>query len=110
MRPQSGLRPLILIVGMLASKDCEGFLMNFAVLICRVIAVPIQQDTALRPKRSHKSPAASASGPRPRDSVGDALATISALGLDPAPPNPHYRHALSRRGGACRERHIAERI
>src|SRR6185312_10015121 len=34
-------RPLVLIVGMLASKDCEGFLSNFAGLARRMIAVPV---------------------------------------------------------------------
>ena len=41
-------RPLVLIVGMLATKDCAGFLRNFAGLARRVIAVPIpQQEKAL---------------------------------------------------------------
>ena len=34
-------RPVVLIVGMLASKDCEGFLRNFSGLARRVIAIPI---------------------------------------------------------------------
>jgi dihydrofolate synthase / folylpolyglutamate synthase len=34
-------RPLILIVGMLATKDCESFLKNFAGLAQRIVAVPI---------------------------------------------------------------------
>ena len=34
-------RPLVLIVGMLATKDSAGFLRNFAGLARRVIAVPI---------------------------------------------------------------------
>ena len=33
-------RPLVLIVGMLATKDSEGFLSNFAGLARRMIAVP----------------------------------------------------------------------
>jgi dihydrofolate synthase/folylpolyglutamate synthase len=80
-----GPRPLILIVGMLASKDCEGFLMNFAVLVCRVIAVPIQQDTALPSEQIAQVARRVGIPAETRDSVGDALATISALGLDPAP-------------------------
>ena len=40
-------RPLVLIVGMMSTKDSEGFLRNFSGLACRVIAVPIQQDKAL---------------------------------------------------------------
>ena len=34
-------RPLVLIVGMLATKDSEGFLSNFAGLARRMIAVPV---------------------------------------------------------------------
>src|SRR5207237_3373353 len=34
-------RPLVLVVGMLATKDCEAFLKNFSGLARRVIAVPI---------------------------------------------------------------------
>ena len=34
-------RPLVLVVGMLATKDSAGFLKNFAGLARRVIAVPI---------------------------------------------------------------------
>ena len=34
-------RPLVLIVGMLASKDCAGFLSNFTGLARRMIAVPV---------------------------------------------------------------------
>jgi dihydrofolate synthase/folylpolyglutamate synthase len=40
-------RPLVLIVGMLSTKDSEGFLRNFSGLARRVIAVPIHQDKAL---------------------------------------------------------------
>jgi dihydrofolate synthase/folylpolyglutamate synthase len=43
-------RPLVLVVGMLASKDVGGFLQNFAGLARRVIAVPIpDQEKALPP-------------------------------------------------------------
>jgi dihydrofolate synthase / folylpolyglutamate synthase len=37
-------RPLILIVGMLSTKDVGGFLRNFTGLALRLIAVPIHQD------------------------------------------------------------------
>lgn len=40
-------RPLILVVGMLSTKDSEGFLRNFSGLARRVIAVPIHQDKAM---------------------------------------------------------------
>ena len=34
-------RPLVLVIGMLSSKDCDGFLKNFAGLARRIVAVPI---------------------------------------------------------------------
>jgi len=40
-------RPLVLIVGMLSTKDSEGFLRNFSGLARHVITVPIHQDKAL---------------------------------------------------------------
>src|SRR5471030_2307287 len=42
-------RPLVLVVGMLATKDAEGFLRNFAGLARALIAVPIGQDKGLAP-------------------------------------------------------------
>ena len=46
-------RPLVLIVGMLASKDCAGFLSNFTGLARRLIAVPVpeQRQDGCRRKR-----------------------------------------------------------
>ena len=41
-------RPLVLVVGMLSSKDCAGFLNNFTGLASRIVAVPIaDQDKAV---------------------------------------------------------------
>jgi dihydrofolate synthase/folylpolyglutamate synthase len=40
-------RPLVLIVGMLASKDAEGFLRNFTGLTRRLLTLPIHQDKTL---------------------------------------------------------------
>src|SRR3546814_4255579 len=57
---------------LLASKDCEGFLMNFAVLVCRVIAVPIQQDTALPSEEIAQVARCVGIPAETRDSVGDA--------------------------------------
>ncbi len=79
-------RPLVLVVGMLSSKDCEGFLRNFTGLARRIIAVPIpNQKNALPPDviadtaRSVGIPAAS------RDSIEAALKAIGKLDLDPPP-------------------------
>jgi dihydrofolate synthase/folylpolyglutamate synthase len=79
-------RPLILVVGMLETKDLEGFLGNFAGLARRVIAVPIAHQEKGRP------PDAIADAARrvgiaadARESVADALARIAQLNLDPPP-------------------------
>src|SRR5499427_4407007 len=40
-------RPVVLIVGMLASKDSEGFLRNFTGLTRRLLTLPIHQDKTL---------------------------------------------------------------
>ncbi len=79
-------RPLVLIVGMLGSKDCEGFLRNFTGLARRLIAVPIAgaekglsaqavADTA----RAIGLPATS------RDNLDEALDAARKLDLDPPP-------------------------
>ena len=44
-------RPLVLIVGMLATKDCEGYLRNFAGLARRVFAIPIPTRRRACPRR-----------------------------------------------------------
>jgi dihydrofolate synthase / folylpolyglutamate synthase len=79
-------RPLVLIVGMLATKDSEGFLRNFAGLARRIVAVPIQgQDKALPPDAIAETarrvgvPATSCGG------LEGALAATTRLDLE-APP------------------------
>jgi dihydrofolate synthase/folylpolyglutamate synthase len=79
-------RPLVLVVGMLSTKDSEGFLRNFAGLARRVLAVPIpSQEKALAPGaiadavRRVGIPAATCEG------VEQALATAGRLGLEPPP-------------------------
>lgn len=78
-------RPLILVVGMLASKDCEGFLMNFAGLACAVIAVPVQQDTALPPGEIAEIACRIGIPAKTRESIAEALAAVSELNLEPLP-------------------------
>jgi dihydrofolate synthase / folylpolyglutamate synthase len=78
-------RPLVLIVGMLSTKDAEGFLRNFSGLARRVIAVPIHQDKAQPPAaladiaRSVGVPATTS------DDIEGALAIAGKLELHPAP-------------------------
>jgi dihydrofolate synthase/folylpolyglutamate synthase len=78
-------RPLILIVGMLSTKDAEGFLRNFTGLARRVITVPIHQDKAL-PAAALAEIARGIGIPAlARDDVESALGTIGKLELAPAP-------------------------
>jgi len=78
-------RPLILIVGMLSTKDSEGFLRNFTGLARHVITVPIHQDKAL-PASALADIARAIGFPAiARDDVESALMVAGRLGLKPAP-------------------------
>jgi dihydrofolate synthase/folylpolyglutamate synthase len=79
-------RPLVLIVGMLASKDCEGFLSNFTGLARRMIAVPVpgaekgmSAEAVADAARAIGLPATS------RDNLIEALDAARKLDLDPSP-------------------------
>lgn len=79
-------RPLVLIVGMLASKDCEGFLRNFTGLARRMIAVPVpgvekalSAETVADHARNIGLSATS------RDNLSEALEAVRKLDLDPSP-------------------------
>ncbi|MGB8895432.1 MAG: folylpolyglutamate synthase/dihydrofolate synthase family protein [Pseudolabrys sp.] len=79
-------RPLVLIVGMLASKDCEGFLGYFAGLARRMIAVPVpgvekglSAEAVADTARAIGIPATS------RDNLAEALEAARKLDLDPSP-------------------------
>ncbi|MDI1344145.1 MAG: bifunctional folylpolyglutamate synthase/dihydrofolate synthase [Pseudolabrys sp.] len=79
-------RPLVLIVGMLATKDFAGFLNNFAGLARRMIAVPVPgaekglpADTVAEAARTLGIPAAS------RGTLDEALDAVRKLDLDPPP-------------------------
>jgi dihydrofolate synthase / folylpolyglutamate synthase len=78
-------RPLILVVGMLSTKDAEGFLRNFTGLARRVVTVPIHQDKAL-PAAALADIARGIGIPSlARDDVESGLFTIGKLELEPAP-------------------------
>jgi dihydrofolate synthase / folylpolyglutamate synthase len=78
-------RPLIVVVGMLATKDAQGFLRNFPGLVRRVIAVPIHQDKAI-PATELADIARGIGIPAlARDTIESALLTIGKLELAPAP-------------------------
>lgn len=79
-------RPLVIIVGMLTTKDSAGFLRNFTGLARRVIAVPIPRqeksvppDTLVDIARGIGIPAES------RDTLAAALRATGHLELMPAP-------------------------
>jgi dihydrofolate synthase/folylpolyglutamate synthase len=79
-------RPLVLIVGMLASKDCEGFLRNFTGLARRMIAVPVPgvekgltAEAVADAARAIGLPATS------RENLAEALEVARKLDLEPPP-------------------------
>jgi dihydrofolate synthase/folylpolyglutamate synthase len=79
-------RPLVLIVGMLSTKDCGAFLRNFSGLARRVIAVPIpDQDKALPPEAIAEAARAVGVPAQTSASVETALSDVARLGLDSPP-------------------------
>jgi dihydrofolate synthase/folylpolyglutamate synthase len=79
-------RPLVLIVGMLASKDCAGFLSNFTGLARRMIAVPVpgveKSLTAEAVADIARSIGLSSTS---RDNLDEALEAARKLDLAPPP-------------------------
>jgi dihydrofolate synthase/folylpolyglutamate synthase len=79
-------RPLILIVGMLATKDNAGFLRNFSGIARRVIAVPVPRQDKSVPAETLVDIARSVGLPAEgRDTLEAALAAVTRLELLPAP-------------------------
>ena len=79
-------RPLVLIVGMLANKDCEGFLSNFAGLARRMIAVPVPGvEKGLSREAVADTARTIGLSATSRDNVAEALEAARKLDLDPAP-------------------------
>lgn len=79
-------RPLVLIVGMIATKDLSGFLNNFAGLARRLIAVPVPSaekgvpaETVAEAAKALDIPATS------RGTLDEALDAVRKLDLDPPP-------------------------
>jgi len=78
-------RPLVLVVGMLANKDRDGFLRNFTGLVRRVFGVRINRENGA-PAGDIAAAAQSAGMPADAaESIEDALAAIARLGFDPSP-------------------------
>jgi dihydrofolate synthase/folylpolyglutamate synthase len=79
-------RPLILVVGMLATKDCEGFLRNFAGLAQRIVAVPIPHQEKSLPSNAVADVARAVGIPAQSSTdINSALAAIRSFELDPPP-------------------------
>jgi dihydrofolate synthase/folylpolyglutamate synthase len=79
-------RPLVLIVGMLASKDAGAFLRNFSGLARRLIAVPVPDQANSLPAGQIAELARLADIPAQSSTdIESALAEVAGLGLEPPP-------------------------
>jgi dihydrofolate synthase / folylpolyglutamate synthase len=78
-------RPLVLIVGMLAAKDLEGFLRNFAGLTRRLIAVPIHQENTLPPDAIAAAARRIGIPADVSDGIEPALAGVARLDVETSP-------------------------
>ena len=96
-------RPLVLIVGMLASKDCAGFLSNFTGLARRLIAVPVPgAEKGLTAEAVADAARAIGLAATSRDNLDEALDAARKLDLDP-PPRILITGSLYLAGDALRE-------
>ncbi len=78
-------RPLVLVVGMLSTKDCAGFLKHFSGLARRVITVPIHQPKAVSPPDLAEIARGVGIPAIARDDLKTAVAVAGKLDLVPAP-------------------------
>jgi dihydrofolate synthase/folylpolyglutamate synthase len=79
-------RPLVLIVGMLASKDSAGFLSNFTGLARRLIAVPVPgAEKGLTAESVADTARGIGLAATSRDTLDEALDATRKLDLDPPP-------------------------
>ena len=79
-------RPLVMIVGMLASKDCEGFLRNFTGLARRMIAVPVPgSEKSVSAEALADTARGIGLSATSRDTIEEALEAVRKLDLDPPP-------------------------
>jgi dihydrofolate synthase / folylpolyglutamate synthase len=96
-------RPLVLIVGMLASKDCAGFLHNFTGLARRLIAVPVpNSENGLSAEAVADAARAIGLPATSRDDLDEALDAARKLDLEP-PPRILITGSLYLAGAALRE-------
>ena len=79
-------RPLIVIAGMLATKDHANFFRHFSGLASRLYAIPIpHQEKSLAPAEIVKTAQEIGIAAEPAADIEDALARIATLSLNPAP-------------------------
>ncbi len=79
-------RPLVVIAGMLSTKDCGGFLRNFSEIARLLFAVPIPHQVKSMSAGDLRDAAMHVGIPaRDAPSVEAALEDIAKLALDPAP-------------------------
>jgi dihydrofolate synthase / folylpolyglutamate synthase len=79
-------RPLVLVVGMLSTKDPESYLKNFSGLARRVVAVPVPRQEKSFPATAIADAARAVGIPaQSADGVEPALAAIGRFGLEPPP-------------------------
>jgi dihydrofolate synthase/folylpolyglutamate synthase len=78
-------RPLVVVVGMLATKDYAGFLRNFAGLARNIVAVPVQQEKALATETIAQAAQQAGMPALAADGIESALAAIGRLNLESAP-------------------------
>jgi dihydrofolate synthase/folylpolyglutamate synthase len=79
-------RPLVLIVGMLSTKDSGGFLRNFSGLARRLIAVPVAvAEKAMTPEAVADAARAVDIPATSRATIDDALDAVRKLDLEPPP-------------------------
>jgi dihydrofolate synthase/folylpolyglutamate synthase len=79
-------RPLVAIIGMLQTKDCEGFLRNFAGLARLMFAIPIpHQDKSMTAGDLRDKAMRLGIPAQEAESVEAALAAAAKLALEPAP-------------------------
>jgi dihydrofolate synthase/folylpolyglutamate synthase len=79
-------RPLVLVMGMLANKDCEGFLRNFTGLTRLLFAVPIPHQSNSMTAQDIRAIAMRIGIPaQEAESVEDALQVARRLSLDRPP-------------------------
>jgi dihydrofolate synthase/folylpolyglutamate synthase len=79
-------RPLVLVLGMLSTKDCAGFLQNFGGLARRILAVPIPDQEKSLPAEAVADAARAIGIPATsHDTLEAALGFIGRFDLSPPP-------------------------